>query len=396
MRILHIISSVNPLSGGIIECRQQEGEALTRAGHIVEFVSVDAPDDAWVAACPLKTHALGPARLGYAYSPRLVPWLRANTGGYDSIIVNGLWQFPTFAAWLALRRSGQPYYVTPHGMLDPWFKQTFPLKHLKKLLYWRWADYRVLRDARAVLFTCEEERVLARQSFRAYQCNELVVSIGTSVPAGDPGAQRHAFFAAYPELQGKRLLLFLSRIHVKKGCDLLLDAFAHVAASDPSLHLVMAGPDQTGWQAQLEAQAQKLGIADRITWPGMLAGDLKWGAFHAADAFVLPSHQENFGIAVAEALACGLPVLISNKVNIWREIEADHAGIVAPDTTDGTTHLLRAWLALSEAGQQSMRRQAKATFLSRFEITHAAQSLLAVLNPHHLESNAFVGGPEAA
>jgi len=135
MRILHIISSVNPEGGGIIECRRQEGEVLTRAGHTVEFVSVDAPNAPWVTAFPLKTHALGPAKMGYAYSPRLVSWLRANASGYDSVIVNGLWQFPAFAAWLALRRSGQPYYVTPHGMLDPWFKRTFPLKHLKKLLY---------------------------------------------------------------------------------------------------------------------------------------------------------------------------------------------------------------------------------------------------------------------
>ncbi len=391
MRILHIISSVNPVGGGIVECRRQEGEVLARAGHTVEFVTVDAPDAAWLAAFPLKTHALGPAKMGYAYSPRLVPWLRENAGGYDSVIVNGLWQFPAFAAWLALRRSGQPYYVTPHGMLDPWFKRAFPLKHLKKLLYWRWADYRVLRDAHAVLFTCEEERLLARQSFRTYQCREQVVSIGTSVPAGDPAAQREAFLAAYPQLGGKRLLLFLSRIHVKKGCDLLLEAFARVAASNPSLHLVMAGPDQTGWQSRLEAQAQRLGITDRVTWPGMLSGDLKWGAFHAADVFVLPSHQENFGIAVAEALACGLPVLISNKVNIWREIEADCAGLVAPDTADGTTHLLRTWLALPEAEQQAMRRQAQATFLKRFEITNAAQSLLRVLSQHHSENGAFAG-----
>lgn len=379
MKILHIIPSVNPQNGGTVECRRQEGEVLTRAGHTVEFVSVDAPSDPWVAAFPLKTHALGPAKMGYAYSPCLVSWLRTNAPRYDSIIVNGLWQFPTFAAWLALRRSGQPYYVTPHGMLDPWFKRTFPLKHLKKMLYWRWADYRVLRDARAVLFTCEEERVLARQSFRAYQCNELVTSIGTATPTGDPAAQRRVFFEVHPELSDKRLLLFLSRIHVKKGCDLLLDAFAQVAASDPALHLVMAGPDQTGWRTQLQAQAQRLGITDRVTWPGMLSGDLKWGAFHAADVFVLPSHQENFGIAVAEALACGLPVLISNKVNIWREIEADHAGFVAPDTLPGTAQLLRTWLALPKTEQQAMRRHAQATFLSRFEITHAAQNLLRVL-----------------
>ncbi len=167
---------------------------------------------------------------------------------------------------------------------------------------------------------------------------------------------------------------------MKKGCDLLIDAFAQAASSDPALHLVMAGPDQSGLQARLAQRARALGIADRITWTGMVAGDLKWGAFRASEAFVLPSHQENFGIAVAEALACGVPVLISDKVNIWREIEADRAGLVAPDTLDGTRGLLRTWLALSEPEKQAMSARAARCFAERFEITEAAKSLIRVLS----------------
>ena len=182
--------------------------------------------------------------------------------------------------------------------------------------------------------------------------------------------------AQYPALQGKRLLLFLSRIHAKKGCDLLIEAFGRVAASDPALHLVMAGPDQTGWQAALERRADALGVGDQITWAGMLKGDLKWGAFFAADAFVLPSHQENFGIAVVEALACGLPVLISDKVNIWREIQEDGAGLVAEDTASGAEDLLRRWSALTPSEKDAMREAARLCFERRFEIGKAVANLL--------------------
>ena len=373
------MSSADRVGGGPIEGILQLHRALSHLGHQSEIVTTDAPDAPWLGGFPMPIFALGGAKLGYCYSPPLLPWLLRNASRYDCLIVNGMWQYHGVAARQAARSLRKPYFVYTHGMLDPWFKRTFPLKHFKKLLYWPWGDYRILRDAAAVCFTCEQEKLLARQSFPLYKANEVVISYGTSAPQGDPDMQREAFLSRWPSLRDRRLLLFLSRIHVKKGCDLLIDAFADAAASDPSLHLVMAGPDQAGLQAPLQAQARRLGIEGRITWTGMLSGDLKWGAFRAADAFVLPSHQENFGIAVVEALACGLPVLISDQVNIWREIQADGAGLVAPDTQDGARDLLRRWLALPEHERHAMRRRAVRCFAERFEITQAAQSLIDVL-----------------
>ena len=137
-----------------------------------------------------------------------------------------------------------------------------------------------------------------------------------------------------PRFAAAVFLLFLSRIHEKKGCDLLLRAFAKIAAEYPELYLVVAGPDPMQLESRLRTQADRAGIGHRVYWPGMLQGAAKYGAFRCAEAFVLPSHQENFGIVVAEALACGTPVLISDQVNIWREIlesgvgagPAGHAG----------------------------------------------------------------------
>jgi glycosyltransferase involved in cell wall biosynthesis len=380
MRILNVISSVDPAGGGPIEGLKQHAQVHARRGVAVEVACLDDPNAPWVAEFPASVHALGPARfstpfLPYRYAPRFLPWLRSRAADFDAVIVHGLWQYHAFAAWRVLRNGRIPYYVFTHGMLDPWFKRTYPLKHLKKWLYWPWADYRVLRDAKAVLFTCEEERILARQSFWLYRCREAVVGFGTTEGDGDHERQRSAFLAAFPALRGKRTLLFLSRIHPKKGCDSLLAAFARVASSDPALQLVMAGPDQVGWQRQLVAQAQSLGIAERVTWTGMLTGDLKWGAYRAAEVFVLPSHQENFGVVVAEALACGLPALISDKVNIWREVEADGAGIVASDDVPGTSKLLDTWLRMDQQQRSRMAQQALECFRRHFDVHTAVDRL---------------------
>ena len=370
---------------------RQRGMQLQRDGHTVEIVTSDDPAEGFVKEFPLRAHALGPSSGGYGYNGKLVPWLKQNASKFDAVIVNGLWQYHSFGAWRALRNTDIPYFVFTHGMLDPWFKRTYPLKHLKKWFYWPWADYRVLRDARAVLFTSEEERLLARESFWLYRANEYVVAYGTTAPPSDAAQLRERFLEANPQLRGRHVLLFLSRIHVKKGCDLLIRALAGFAATHPALHLIVAGPDQTGWVGKLQQLAHRLGVGDRVSWPGMLRGDMKWGAFYSADAFVLPSHQENFGIAVAEALGCGLPVLISDKVNIWREVQSHGAGIVAPDTEEGTRSLLREWLSLTPDQRRNMGQNARNLFKQRFTVDAMAAGLLDVVAGQSLPDGVYSG-----
>jgi len=379
MKILHIISSVDPAGGGPMEGVRQLGVALTSAGHKIEVASLDAPGSAFLKEFPLNVYPLGPSKFKYGYSPRLLPWLRKNHKSYDVVIVNGIWQYHSYAAWLAMHKSDTPYVLFTHGMLDPWFKQQYPLKHLKKWIYWPWAEYRVLRDAKAVLFTCEEERRLARSSFWLYRCNEIVVSYGTASPNGNPDLEVQSFFSTFPHLQGKKLALFMGRIHPKKGCDLMIEAFAKVLRPFPDWHLVIAGPDQIGWKKILNERAAELGLSDRVTWAGMLNGPVKWGALRAAEIFLLPSHQENFGIAVAEALAVGVPALISDQVNIWREIDADGAGIVSKDTLEGTRGLLQSYVEMTAERKLAMRHSAKQCFQERFEIKRAAHTLQTVL-----------------
>jgi glycosyltransferase involved in cell wall biosynthesis len=379
--VLNLISSLNPAGGGPMEGIRQGTPYLAELGVQSTVACLDDPAAPWLEGFPCRVEALGPGWGRYGYRRGLVPQLRALAADHDVVIVHGLWQYHGLLAWRALHGGPVPYLVQTHGMLDPWFKRRYPFKHLKKWCYWPWADYRLLRDAEAVLFTCERERQLARQSFWLYRAKERVIAYGTAAPPGEAAQQREQFLQRWPQLRGQRLLLFLGRIHPKKGVDLLIEAFAAAARQEPMLQLVLAGPDQLGLQADLQRRAIQLDVADRLHWLGMLSGDLKWGAFHAAELFCLPSHQENFGIAVAEALACGLPVAIAEPVNISGEVAEASAGLVHDDTVAGTTAALQQWLALPEAERRAMGERGLALFAERFEIRAAARDLKDLVLP---------------
>jgi glycosyltransferase involved in cell wall biosynthesis len=375
MRILHIMGTLNPAAGG----PSQSVRVLmsyASLGYIGEVVTLDDPKAPWLKDIGFPVYALGPVGTTYGFNPRLVPWIKANRHRFDGVVVNGLWQYCGLAARRALAGTSTPYLVFTHGMLDPYFKHAFPLKHLKKWPYWLLAEYWNLRGAFRVLFTSEAEKRLAEESFWLHRWNPFVVPYGANGPTGDPETMKQEFFAKCPQARDKRFLLFLGRIHRKKGCDMLIDAFAKVAASDPELNLVMAGPDQQQWSVELQQTAEKAGIASRIHWPGMVTGDAKWGAFYGAEAFILPSHQENFGIAVAESLACGTPVLLADKVNIAEDVATDGAGLMQPDTPEGTLRLLQDWIATSPQERAHMAEQALRCFHLRYDMRETAKTII--------------------
>jgi glycosyltransferase involved in cell wall biosynthesis len=378
MHTLHIIDSFCPTTGGPPEVVRQLAKACVEIGAGVEVACLDNPGEPFLKGIPCPVHALGDSYLGrYRFSPRMWRWLRENSSRFDCVVMHGIWSFSSVAVRFAARRAGKPYGIFVHGALDPWFHRKYPIKHFKKILYWP-VQYPILRDALAVFFTAESERDLARTSFRPNKWNSAVVPFGITDPEErevNPEAQIEAFYRRFPDLRGRRYLLFLGRIHAKKGCDLLIEAFAKVAASVPDVDLVMAGPDQEGMQAKLQRLAERSGVAGRVQWPGLIGGDFKWGALRACDAFVLPSHQENFGITIVESLAVGRPVLISNQVNIWADIESDKVGFVEDDTLEGTERLLRRWFDLAPAERDAMAALARPCFLKRYTMNKTAVAI---------------------
>ena len=159
---------------------------------------------------------------------------------YSVVLAHGLWQWPSYMAWKNYKKNGTPYLVFPHGMLDPWFKKSYPLKHIKKQIYWWYRQGEILRDAYAVCFTTEEERLLAQKTFSPYQCREIVTGLGVGDPPGDLEEQSTLLYSQFPQLKNKRVLLYLGRFHPKKGVDLLINAFVKYSNDDDIL--VLAGP----------------------------------------------------------------------------------------------------------------------------------------------------------
>ncbi len=240
---------------------------------------------------------------------------------------------------------------------------------------------------------------MASKTFSPYHPKkELVVGLGVEEPPAYTTAMREAFFNKCPNLNGRPYFLFISRIHEKKGVDLLLNAYNKIYGPEGlknvpvqetgdasftgnnsvSANLVVAGPGlETVYGQIIQASALKTPQAGtNIHFPGMLTGDAKWGAFYACEAFVLPSHQENFGIAVVEALACGKPVLISNQVNIYTEIASSKAGIIADDTAAGTQGLLEKWNQLSKDQKIEMGKNARNCYEKHFAVSPAAHQFL--------------------
>jgi glycosyltransferase involved in cell wall biosynthesis len=352
-------------------------QVFNRDGHSVEVLSLESQEEAARRTFPTPVTAVGNGIGRYGYNPKLAPWLRQHAGRFDCVIVHGLWNYSSLGSWLALRNLSTPYLIFSHGMLSPWFREHYPLKHLKKQAFWSLAEGRVLRDAKYVLFTCDEERLSARNVFRGFRYREAVPGYGTADPTGDADSQKSVFLATFPALKDKRFFLFLGRIHPVKGCDLLIEAFAECISTLPSdFNLVIAGPDPSGMTPELKKLAEKLGISDRTHWIEMLEGDLKWGTMRAADALIHPSHHENFGMVIAEAMACGIPVLISDKVNIWREVLASQGGVVEPDTVEGTRKLICRFVALSGEELAKMKTAARQGFLQYFNVEQSARNLL--------------------
>jgi glycosyltransferase involved in cell wall biosynthesis len=376
MLLLHIVHTLNPDRGGPSESVRMFVLAHQRAGNQVEVATLDDPASGYESLVNCQVHPFGPGRSNYGFSPRLEQWLEANYTRFDGVVVNGVWQFHGVAARRVLA-GRKPYAVFAHGMLDPYFKRRYPLKHLKKLVYWILQEHRNLNHAQAVCFTSEEEKRIAGGGFPFQRFRRVVVPYGTIGPSGEKDEVKTAFLKEFPALTDRPYLLYLSRIHPKKGCDLLIEAFARAAPSD--FQLVVAGPDEVGWRPELESQAARLRLTERVHWTGMLRGSAKWGAFYGAEAFILPSHQENFGIAVADALACGLIPLISDKINIAPDVSGDGAGIMEPDTLDGTRRLIERFLAMSRTERDVMRKRGLACYQRRYALANAVQEVYRAL-----------------
>jgi len=391
LKILRVIESMNPSYGGPCQGIRNSIPELDEMGSLNEVVSADMENSDWSVEDNFPVHRLGPGRGPWGYSSKLLSWLKLNLSDYDVVLVHGLWQYYGFAVrkavtWLVETGKKTPkFYIMPHGMLDPYFQKApdRKLKAMRNLVFWNLVERRTVNSADGILFTCQEELELARTTFSGYRPKkEINVGYGILPPKEVTDQDLVAFRQQHGLLSDEEYLLFLSRIHPKKGLLNLVKAYTAFSEKKGGLpKLVIAGPgmdESYGKTIRDYIQSQSV-LKNKILFTGMIGGKQKWAAFHGAKAFVLPSHQENFGIAVVEALACKCPVLISNKVNIWREIANGKAGIVAEDTLKGTYTLLEQFSQLTDIQITTMKKQAYLVYQNHFTVRQAGKSLLAAL-----------------
>lgn len=351
MKILYAIPSVSPRTGGVRETGLGLPRHLLRLGHDVEVVTTHI--DGMGRACagvrdvPLNKPVQEAGAIVTYYKAQYPRWgfsldfARAIGGKVkkaDIVHVYSLYQFTTFITIFFCKRHKTPYVFHVHGSLDPVAQKR---SRLAKSIYHFMIEKRHLNGAAAIHYNTSEEMRLAEESLN-------IRAPGVVVPCGidldvfsnlpEPGLMR----AKYPQLQNKKILLFLGRINPKKGLDLLAKAFAGITQCRNDVALVIAGPDDGGYQEVIRKILIKSGVLERVVFTGMLFGQEKLAALRDSDLFVLPSYSENFGIAVVEAMASGLPVVISRKVNTWEEFSrAGAAEAVNCDAAELETALLR-------------------------------------------------------
>lgn len=398
VKILHVIPSMDPTQGGLCQALRSIIAGLKNHDIHNEVVSLDNTGNHFFAADDFTVHALGKGKGPWSYNKRLLPWFVANLGYFDVVIIHGLWRYPGYAlrkAFSKLRKNAATMLlpkllIMPHGMLDPYFQKAKNrrLKAVRNVFYWKLVESELFHIADGLLFTCQAEASLASTTFTPYYpIREFIVGLGVDAPPIFTERMKTAFYERCGcSFEDVPYLLFLSRIDEKKGVDLLVKAYADrlkdVDNQDntrPALpKLVIAGP---GLDSPYGRKIQRLAAKDSrlhhaVIFPGMLLDDAKWGAFYGCEAFILPSHQENFGIAVVEALACGKPVLIADQVNIWREIQRAGAGYVSENTLEGTIQLLKSWEQTDATQRETLHRNAKAIYKKTFSPEPATKRLL--------------------
>jgi glycosyltransferase involved in cell wall biosynthesis len=383
MKVLHVIPAVAPRYGGPSRAVFEMCRAIKARGADVEIVTTDAdgPGHLAVEVGAQLNHqgvptTFFPRQLSetYGYSRPLGRWLRSNVGRFDVVHIHAVFSHPCLAAAKACRMNGVPYVVRPLGSLDPWSMRQKPWR---KGLMWRLGVGRMLRRATAIHYTTAEEMRLAEDSLGLKR--GVVVPLGIELGEMNAQQDRASFGRKHPAFGDGDYVLSLSRLHPKKNLESLVEAFVSLVGRPEfrDWKLALAGDGDADYVAGLKRLASDSG--KRIIFTGWLSGDEKAAALRHASLLALPSRQENFGLCVAEALACGTPVIVSPYVNLASEIERIRAGWVAGLTGQELASVLSD--AMSDAGERKRRGRAGREFiLNNFTWTKVAAELTDLYN----------------
>ena len=372
MKVGLLTAHASRRAAGVWVSVAQLGKALAGRGLEVEIFGLaddwTATDRAGWDGPPLRLHPVRGSE-AFGYAPRLARTLQARRPSL--LHANGLWMYPSLASSRWSRRAGRPYLISPHGMLDPWAVSHAVWK--KRLVGWWFEDAHLAGAACLHALTEAEARAI-----RAYGLPNPICVVPNGVDLPKQTVPARPAWAGEAE-QDRKIILFLGRLHPKKGLENLLAAWQDVRSTAGARDwiLVIAGWDQGGYARQLERLAEAQGSGDTLRFVGPQFDQAKAASFACADAFVLPSLSEGLPMAVLEAWAYGLPVLMTGACNLAEGFAAGAALPIGPDRA-ALAAGLRQLFALSDAERRAMGARGRALVRERFTWSTVGEQMTAV------------------
>ncbi|MFY7732793.1 MAG: glycosyltransferase [Bacteroidia bacterium] len=369
IKLLRVISSMDPKTGGPPNGIKYITPFLDELNIETTIVCLDNINDEFIKKTSLNIVALNENKTTWQYNSRLYNWLLNNLINYDAVIVHGIWLYHTYAVSKAvntLRKTNElfktKYFIFPHGMLDGYFQsnKTRKLKAFRNYFYWHLVEHKNVAIADGLIFTSEEEKNIASKTFANYKPKQtLNLGYGIDVPIN-----------TFKQTGNKDYFIFLGRYDEKKGIDTIINTYKKLVQENSTIpKLVIAGP---GLDAPYGQYIQRLVnesdvLGNHVELKEMVSGEEKWKLLANAKAMILWSHQENFGISVAESLGLGIPVLLSKQVNIWTEIVSNKAGLAEDDTEENLINVIKSFCKLSEYEYEQMCINAMKTYENNYK-----------------------------
>lgn len=362
MKILHVIYSVSSRYGGPQKACLEMASAVARLGHEVSVYTtnidgksnLDVPIGVPIVrdGITIKYYRVNAPR-AVRYSVGLGKALRSDINKFDIVHIHSMYQYPSIIASIVCRAKSVPYIVRPHGTLTPYI---YNRHRFRKALFEYAFEINNYNKAAAVHFTSEEEKRTC--SFKL-KYPGIVVPLGLNIDGFEHSERHGSFRNKHGISTNARVILFLSRLSHQKGINILIESFMKIAIQDKYAFLLVVGPDDENIWKKYDAVLLKSGLKGRYLYVGLLEGADKNSAINDSDLFVLPSMMENFGLSIFESMAMGLPVLISEKVHLWREIVQAGAGLMAPCSVSAFHENMMSMLAdipaLKEMGQKARK-----------------------------------------
>lgn len=359
MRILVVIQAVGVVYGGPSKSVIELAQALGCAGAKVDVVTTNAngeqrlsvPINQWIQKENYQIQYFPYYAIGdYKFSYKLTQWFFTQVHNYDLVQTNGIFAIPNLPAYFACKYHNIPYTVIPRGMLEPW---ALRYKAWKKRLYYALFEQPALQHASAIhmLSSAEAQRIqpLTLMPYQFVSPNGIHREDFEKLPDSE------IFYEVFPETRGKKLLLFLSRVDPKKGLDILAEAFGRLNSRFIDMHLVVAGPDNIGFLSRAREYFENQRCLDKVTFTGMISGEMKYAALSAADVYVLPSYSEGFSMSVLEGMAAGLPCVITTDCNFPEAADSQVAHVVSATVDDIAFALEKCFLDLEASSLMGER-----------------------------------------